>query len=154
MSSMPGYSRMPNKAVGERKSSLTAQSLIFRWEGGPEEICFSPEAFRKLRRKQCYQGKEQSVNMSDCQQDPLKTGGGACVSVGKFRLVLIPLITPRLFHLSPKGGDRHTDNELKVLQHIERNCMRSLTPGSLPLAQGHQTCCGVTAVAVFPLATW
>ena len=81
---------MSNKGVGERKSSLTAQSLIFMWESGPEEICFSVEAFRKLRRKQCYQRKEQSVNMSDCQQDPLKTGGGACLSVGKFQPCLDP----------------------------------------------------------------
>lgn len=93
--------------------------------------------------------------MSDCQQDPLKTGGGACVSVGNSALSWSHLSLPDSSISALKEETDTLNNELKVLQHIERNCMRKPHTRLLPLAQGRQTInCGVTAVAVFPLATW
>lgn len=38
----PGYFRDPNLAVGERKSSLVAHKILFREEGGFEEIHSAP----------------------------------------------------------------------------------------------------------------
>lgn len=74
MSSMPGYSRMPKCRRRKKELPYSAKSHFQGgWAWG--DLLFS-RSLQKAERKQCYQGKEQSVNMSDCQQDPWKLEEG------------------------------------------------------------------------------
>ena len=125
------------------------------WESRFEEICFSPEAFKKLRREQCCQRKEQSVTVSYCQQDPPKKWRLGLSLSGQIPTLPWSHLSLPFSSISVLKEETDTQmSELKALQRAERSCTRSLKPVPLPLACGRQMRCGIAGVAVFSVASW